>query len=635
MPRRRQLPAGPTGRIYSAAKQKALTADLSAIQGMQQERAMVAAGARVNRENSQQLRRLIRPWQQQALMYYDTVGECWYAAQFYARALSKIRLYAAKADEQGEIREIEDMKDPGVTAWDLVQDPGGGRSQLQAGYGRLLFLLGEAYCCVTPDENVPTGERWEMLSSDELRIMPGGGYSRYQAPSFAPTQLAMVPDDQFEPLPGEAVVYRFWKRHPRYSQWSDAPMNAVLGLFEELQLLQLAVRARAKSRLSGSGILYVPSELTFGTPDGQNDEASERDVFMEMLQESMLAGISEPGAASAVVPIVVRGPAEHAEGLKLVQIHDPMQTYPEEGLRAECIKRIATGLDLPPELLLGMADANHWTAWQIDDATWTAHLQPVAEMLCQDFATTYLRPYLREQGVADWDKYTIGYDAADVVNHPDRVGDAKDLNERGALSGAKLREVAGFTDDDAMSEEEHAEWLAIKLRDRSFIQEEGGVPEEEQAASQETVVHAPPDEQLQNEDSQESIGASAAPDTRIVAISAAAGMAVKRARELAGARLRTKSKGCPSCVEAIDGVPNGLVASVLGVSQAKEYERDPMALIAGGMDLLDETLHEWGLDEPARKAICRSAEIHAARTLYHENPDSLPLGFAEYVARVL
>jgi hypothetical protein len=49
---------------------------------------------------------------------------------------------------------------------------------------------------------------------------------------------------------------------------------------------------------------------------------------------------------------------------------DPTQLYPETGLRREAVERLAIGLDMPPEVLLGLGDSNHWSAWQVDEQTW-------------------------------------------------------------------------------------------------------------------------------------------------------------------------------------------------------------------------------------------------------------------------
>ncbi len=298
------------------------------------EDAVTAAAEKITRPDAPKLRRLNQPWQQEAFGYYNTVGECWYAAQFYARSLAKLRLFPATIDESGQIEPIENPNDPAAQLLDQIQDPGGGRSQLLSSYGRLMFLIGEAYLTVTNKNDV---QQWEMLSPNELRIQPGAGYQRLRAPGLPVEQLENAPDDAFEPIETEgvnsAVVYRTWRRHPEYSWLADAPTKAVLNLFEELLLLQLAVRARAKSRAAGAGLLYVAEELSFGDPSGKNDDDPKSDTFLRDLEEAMISPVKDPGSASAVVPMVVRGPARIGEvnakdALFHIQLHDSMETYP-------------------------------------------------------------------------------------------------------------------------------------------------------------------------------------------------------------------------------------------------------------------------------------------------------------------
>src|SRR5262249_26861789 len=153
--------------------------------------------------------------------------------------------------------------------------------------------------------------------------------------------------------------------------------------------------ARARSRLAGTGILAISEDFSHAPLEAQPDEDIDIDPFLADLRDAMLAPISNEGAASQIVPIVVRGPTDAINnGLKHLQIVDPTQLYPETGLRYECIKRIALGLDMPPEILLGLTDANHWTGWIIDDQTWKAHGQPAANQLVGDLTTSYFLPQL-------------------------------------------------------------------------------------------------------------------------------------------------------------------------------------------------------------------------------------------------
>jgi hypothetical protein len=604
--------------------------------------ALTASAERSTNKTSSQYRSLIQPWQQDAFRFYNTLGVIWYAAQFYAR-LSKLRIYAGVRDDQGEISEVGET-DPASELLARVQDPGGGGySGLIASYGRLRFLTGEGYLTVT---TLDGEEQWEFLSCNELRAQPGGGYVRYKAPSLNPEQLVNAPDEDFEPLDEkQAVVWRIWNRSPEFSFLADSPMRGVLDDCEDLLLLQLAVKARAKSRTAGAGILYVPEELSFASPDGLNEEDPAQDPFQTRLQQVMIAPIQDPGQASAVVPAVIRGPAQIGginakDALFHLQIHDPLQTYPEEGLRSECIKRIATGLDMPPEILLGVSDSNHWSAWQIDDSTWSAHLQPVAQQFVKNLAAAYLRPAAKKLGLANWDALVVGYDAAEIINHPDRTKDAKDLWDRGAIGYITLRDSAGFDDEAAQTPEEHQEYLARILRDPLELpatdgeQPAGaadGAGNSQQTSA--TTVEEPPSQEVAQEDAASTETLAAA--VRVASLVGAAELASLRTRELAGARLlRWARKECPECVQGID-VPKSLVASAIGRELAVKSEGGVGALVAGGAEGFQELCSsQWGLTREVSARLAALIEKHAGDHLF-EGHQVLPAGFQTYVSRLL
>jgi len=274
--------------------------------------------------------------------------------------------------------------------------------------------------------------------------------------------------------------------------------------------------------------------------------------------------------------------------MKLIKLNDPTEQYQEQGQRVECIKRIATGLDFPPEQLLGLTESNHWTGWIVDENTWKAHQQPVAQSMVDDFGSAYLRPAAIAAGIANADRVVVGYDAAEVLNHPDRAKDAKELHDRIVISDASLRDAANFDDADAPDEAERAERVGIKVRDASLAWygipsvKVGGVePKPGEVVSPRgdasgavgpttggEVEPGPPAAPSA------SITSSAAVDDvasliQVAQLRGAAELAVERAREVAGSRLRTKAKSCGDCQVAIDGVANGMVAHLLGPEQVR------------------------------------------------------------------
>lgn len=607
--------------------------------------ALTASGQRVRRKQGDDVRRLIQPWQSRSFAYYNMLGEIKYAAQFYARGLSQLRLYAAELDQNGDW--VETKNEQAIAALERVQDPGGGRTGLLASYGRLMFLAGECLLFVSKDPETHM-EQWEMLSTDELRIQ-GDQMVRFKAPSLAAVEYREPSDDDYEEITGDrdAVAYRLWQRHPQYSMLADSTMQGVLDLCEELVLLTQSVRARARSRLAGSGILFIPTELSPAPLEPAPDEDPAEDPFLSDLTEAMTTPIVDEGAASAIVPLVVRGDAEYIEKVRHIQIIDPTQVYPETGLRYECIKRIAIGLDMPPEILMGLGDSNHWSAWQVDEQTWKGHLQPKAQQLVDDLTAAYYRPALKEAGLADWDRYAVMYDATAVINHPDRTKDAKDLHKVFAISDKALREAGGFDEEDAITDaEELARRIGVAVGDGTLALT--GEPDADNAPASERpdtatvdggrssaeVEKLPPEEPAERDEPlPETVLGSNGHSASLARILGAADLALLRAREAAGNRIKSAAKRDPEAQRAIDGVRAGQVAAVLGRDRVRALKvgGEP-ELVSGARELILDALRMWDIGgDDVLERIAENVMKHAAMTLYDERPAPLPPSFTNYV----
>jgi hypothetical protein len=623
--------------------------------------ALTAAGSRVGKTDADQMRRLIQPWQARSFSYYDALGEIWYASQFYARMLSLLKLYPAKKNAEGEWEETDDPDAKDLL--DRIRDPGGGdgdREGLLSSYGRLMFVTGEAYLLCSINEKTKL-EQWEMLSTDELRVQ-GNTYVRYRAPTMNAQTLHEIDDDDFEPIDEDtAVVYRLWRRHPRYSMLADAPMKGVLDLCEELLLLTRAVRARARSRLAGTGILAISEDFSHAPVEATPDEDVDMDPFLRDLRDAMLAPIMNEGAASQIVPIVVRGPTDAIQnGLRHIQIVDPTQLYPETGLRYEIIKRIALGLDMPPEILLGLTDANHWTGWIVDDQTWKAHGQPAANQLVGDLTTSFFLPSLREINKPDWEMYAILYDASDVVNHPDRTKDAKDLYDKRAIGKTALREAAAFDETDAPTQDELNEMIGVAVRDGSLalygipsvkaggIEPEAGVVESPAGTAGTPVTGpttgaevetGPPAGGPNGNGGQpgeaeagnlEAAGAAAR-------IAGAADLAVMRFREQAGNRILSFANRDPEIRAEIERnqIRARDIAAFLKRDRVRALVGDETDLVGNARAVVEETFMMWDLPEATRVLLLDQIERHALRTLYDMKPSPLPPQFHVYITGVL
>jgi hypothetical protein len=165
---------------------------------------------------------------------------------------------------------------------------------------------------------------------------------------------------------------------------ADSPMRPLLDVVEELLILSRTIRATGRSRLAGAGILLWPAEANLGsaTPSNLPSVAGQAvDPVLADLMQAMMTPIGDEGVAAAVVPLLLRVPAQYIDHVKHLFFDRPID--PEMAKqREELRRRIATGLDIPGEVLRGLEDLNHWNAWMIDEQTFKAHLEPLVIQIC-------------------------------------------------------------------------------------------------------------------------------------------------------------------------------------------------------------------------------------------------------------
>ncbi len=578
--------------------------------------ALTAAAERVSEAKTEVYRRLSQPWQMEAFAAYRTLGECWYPAQFYAHSLPLVRFYAGIRNPQGMVEELP-PEDWASEQLNRIQDPGGGRSQLLSAFGRLNFLTGDGYLVGQVDEDE---DAWEFLSASELRAIPGTKplrYARVYYPGATPEELTMLPDDDYEPLADGAVVYRIWNRDPEYTYMADSPVRAVLPLYNQLALLEAAVTARARSRIANAKILVLANELSFGPADGKNPDDPSNTPELRRIQEALVRPIKFPGAASAVAPPMLTAPSDMIAAKGIYDLIDLSPTaedkYHEIEARNEIRNRIALGLDMPAEIMLGLADSNHWNAFQIDESSWNAHLKPVVIRLCDDLGSAYLRPLARKEGKEYSEgQLVVWFDESEVVNHPNHTDDVREAYRDGVAGSAIYLTTIGLNpEEDGQTDEDKVVWAEKygKGRPEDIATAEGKPVANPGSQDAPEANPGKPPEPVAQEDANQSanVTASAFAEQAV----GAANMAVIRCRSLAGSRLRTKMKGaCPE-------VPNVLVAATLG---ADGLTQEPSLLVATGADEYREFLTASGVEASLVERIGKLIESHAAATLCDPQP---------------
>lgn len=574
-------------------------------------RAVTASASRLTGGQSEYAKRVAQPWQNRALDYYDTIGELRFAGQFYAKMLSRVRMFPATLNDDGSKTPI--TTGAPVELLNRVQDPGGGRSVIQRDYGRLMFVTGEGVLFGSQLEN--DQERWRFLWREEVKTLDSGVTVRLDAQRQATAETG--------------IAYRMWTPHPRHSDLADSPMRAIMDIAEELLILTASVRSTAVSRIP-KGILLFAQELTPDPLEPGVDEDPASDPFFDALIKHMKAAIENPGSPEAAVPFVHSGSYDYIrDGMRWLQIHDSATDYMEKDLRTEAIDRLALALDFPPEELKGMTDANHWTAQQVQRDKWLAHGYPVAMQMAGDFAQAYLRPALQQEGYADWANVVIDVDDSKVVISPDRTTDADNAADRGMISDTGYRTLKGIDESMAPSKDEKALWAALKARDLPAVDDALGVtpkrgPQPTPPVSNGDGPGVPPQPTGGRVVSRQ--------EARTASIVGAAHLALRHCRAKAGARLRSHPslKRCADCEQRIDGISNSLVAAALQ-PELVNGNVDLEVLVRGGTDEFRGILTEWGIRDEDADLLCKRVEFYAAKSLFEQQQPELPPGFVAQV----
>ncbi|MBE4788405.1 phage portal family protein [Streptomyces caniscabiei] len=408
--------------------------------------ALTAAAAPVTSPRTELLR-TPDTWQNEAWQYYSELGEFRYAADWEANMLSRIRFYAAKLEPGTD----EPVRAKAGTAVDLMTAFAGGvagQAQIMAGLGTQLAVPGEGYLIV---ENRDGVEQWSVRSIDEVRAARG----HYEVIDESSPRTGT----NWRPLAAESMApIRVWRPNKRYHHIADSPARAARSTMRELELVNRHIQAQYLSRLASAGVVVFPDEVTFPV---REEFADAPDPFMEEWIENGRTAISEPGTASGVLPMPIRVPGEYVEKIRHIDFTLKIDDKIIEK-RDSAIKRLASQLNVPPEVLLGMGDLNHWNAWAVDETSLKVNVAPDAELIAHALTTSYLQPRLKASRVEDFANWVVWYDMSELTLRPDRSDNAIKLYDRMEINGTALRRETGFDESDKPSDEELKE-QALKV----------------------------------------------------------------------------------------------------------------------------------------------------------------------------
>lgn len=188
--------------------------------------------------------------------------------------------------------------------------------------------------------------------------------------------VSVVENKRKEILEAASERVPFIWPHPADPKKPDAPLFSVLELLDELEWLNLQARTQSRQRVMFSGILATADELE--GPDGSS--------FWDVWNDTLSARAVNPDDMS---PVRLSGPIGNGTGPNVIKdglnwIMPPFgydQTIDRRVLAG--IHRLAYGLPIPPEILLGMQAQSRATAFQVEENAYRAHIEPPALMVGQ------------------------------------------------------------------------------------------------------------------------------------------------------------------------------------------------------------------------------------------------------------
>lgn len=400
----------------------------------------------------------IQSWQYKAYDYYEQIVEVYYGANFTGNCLARIRLVGGEVGENLSAAPIESSNE---TIKDVVRNftnQRSGQTGLMRRFGQNIFLAGEAF--IHGDEDEDGEQNWEVYSPLELQDNGNGTYT-----------LTRQTGEEADHINNSSTIIRVWKEHPKFAFDPDSAMLACQAQCEKLLTLDKQDMSIAKSRFAGAGLLLFPSEIippAIVDDSGNFDDNPANSPFIRGIQNAMIEPIIGTEQPEDVVPSIVVGQADYLKEVRHLTMEKPINQHSEKQ-KMEAIRRMATAMDLPNEVLLGMADTNHWTAWQIKEETFQTHIRPFVEMICNSITVAYLWPALKKLGVQDYKKYIVWYDDTNLVARPDKSLAAQKAYEAIAISDAAYRRDMGFNEDDAPDQEEFVRRAALAMRNPDII----------------------------------------------------------------------------------------------------------------------------------------------------------------------
>lgn len=440
--------------------------------GVRMQRALTAAAMTIDLKDKKIVKRLKsfrQDWQAEAWSYYRTTPLVGFGADFVANAMSRLRFHVAWQEDVSDWpNEIDPDDAPEEmdervyeTATNILArlDSGQGLMEMarKCAYG--LTLPGEVVVLGREEEDSITGtkaERFDAYSTSEIDLSKAdrGEISVRTTPAGMGTASSDI--TSFKIDPATAWFFRVWRPDPEYSQLAATPMQRILEACEEQGLLRRYMRGSYRSRLN-AGIFEVPQEWGLGPNSQFDDNGNPIDKLADDLVAALMTAVGDEASAATVVPYVIHAPAETLGKARHITFDRTFDDRAME-MRRRLDEEIASGLDLPDQVLLGLGDVKFRNAEVITKEQFKLHLEPLAIVLVKAWTLGFMLPMLIADGVDPEvaRQYTIWYDAAAITSDPDQSESSKFGYDRGVLSARAWLNANNYTEEDMPDDDELA-----------------------------------------------------------------------------------------------------------------------------------------------------------------------------------
>ncbi|AQT82503.1 hypothetical protein B1R94_02285 [Mycolicibacterium litorale] len=390
-------------------------------------------------------------WQAEAWQCYRRVGEFGAYVRWRANCCSRVKFVASEIDPvTGDpTGSIADDNTEGQIVAALVRAIAGGslgQSELIKRTAHNLTVAGELWIAVLQR---PEGEQWFAVTRKEMES--GNGRDGL---------LIKLPDGTKHPFnPPDDGLFRVWDPDAEDATLPTSPAQANLDALREIQQATKKIRNADLSRLIGNGILAIPAEASLPSqdaptaadkPEGSPPPGPRAKPAVELTKliakQALLAIEEGETSMAALLPIIIQMPGDHVDKIKHIEFADQITPVALQ-TRNDAIARLAMGLDMSPEQLLGLgSNSNHWSAFIMADQDVQLYVAPVMQLICHAIYTNALRNLVTKLGI-DPTKYTLWYDTSRLTADPDLTDEAKDASDRGALRHAELLRFLGLPED--------------------------------------------------------------------------------------------------------------------------------------------------------------------------------------------